>query len=90
MLRNIYRENEVNYVLKQRLTAVGSFSRNKSHIFVAPKRRTKLSLKHPEFVSQTFLLLFSYPEKQQSLFYHLLQLKKKVQHENVCDIDIFY
>ena len=32
MLHNIYRENAVNCVLKRRLTAVGPFSRNKSHI----------------------------------------------------------
>ena len=32
MLYNIYRENVVNCVLKQRLTAVGPFFRNKSHI----------------------------------------------------------
>ena len=33
MLHNIYRENEVNCVLKRRLVAVGPFSHNKSHIF---------------------------------------------------------
>ena len=32
MLYNIYKENAVNCVLKRRLTAVGPFSRNKSHI----------------------------------------------------------
>ena len=32
MLHNIYREKAVNCVLKRRLTAVGPFSRNKSHI----------------------------------------------------------
>ena len=33
MLHNIYRENAVNCVWKRRLTAVGPFSRNKSHLF---------------------------------------------------------
>ena len=33
MLHNILRQNAVNCVLKRRLTAVGPFSRNKSHIF---------------------------------------------------------
>ena len=32
MLRNIYRQNTVNCVLKRCLTVVGPFSRNKSHI----------------------------------------------------------
>ena len=34
MLHNILRQNAVNYVLKRRLTAVGPFSRNKSHILL--------------------------------------------------------
>ena len=34
MLHNIYKENAVNCVLKRRLTAVGSFFRNKSHILI--------------------------------------------------------
>ena len=34
MLHNILRQNAVNCVLKRRLTAVGPFSRNKSHICI--------------------------------------------------------
>ena len=34
MLHNIYKQNAVNCVLKRRLTAVGSFFRNKSHILI--------------------------------------------------------
>ena len=34
MLHNILRQNAVNCVLKRRLTAVGPFSHNKSHISV--------------------------------------------------------
>ena len=36
MLHNILRQNAVNCVLKRRLTAVGPFSRNKSHIGISP------------------------------------------------------
>ena len=32
MLLNILRQNAINCVLKRRLTAVGPFSRNKSHL----------------------------------------------------------
>ena len=36
MLHNILRQNAVNCVLKRRLTAVGPFSRNKSHMLFLP------------------------------------------------------
>ena len=37
MLHNILRQNAINCVLKRRLTAVGPFSRNKSHIYWTAK-----------------------------------------------------
>ena len=37
MSHNICKANAVNCVLKRRLTAVGPFSRNKSHMFVPNK-----------------------------------------------------
>ena len=43
MLHNIYKENAVNWVLKRLLTAVGPFSRNKSHIEVVASFLEKYS-----------------------------------------------
>ena len=40
MLHNILRQNAVNCVLKRRLTAVGPFSRNKSHMIMASVMKT--------------------------------------------------
>ena len=47
-LHNIYRENVVNCLLKWCLTAVGPFSRNTSHIFIA-----FLAIVYHVFVFQT-------------------------------------
>ena len=48
------------------------------NIFIALKRRIKLSLKHPQFVSQT-------NRRKAPTFLSPVAFKKKVQHQNICD-----
>ena len=54
MSHNIYKEKAVNCVLKRRLTVVGPFSRNKSHIMKFP---LTLIFRH-NFVKISLLMTF--------------------------------